>query len=432
MKKIFFSLLLFAATSFPQSISITIDQAVETGLNNSKVLKIYNAKIDAAKAKADELNTSSLPNIKFTANYTRLSEVDPFNLSTPLGTFNISPVILDNYGMKLSLSQPLFTGFKLSSGISALEVLTEAEREDYNRQKNLITAQIKSAYWNSYKVKLYKNVLHESVEQISAHLKDAKNLFTQGMLTKTDLLKLEVQLSDVRFKLIEATNNEKLLMQALNTQLGIDVNTQVELKSEPANYASVQYEIDELIRIAMQNRSDLKSTNKKIEGAQYGIKSAQGGYYPSLFLAANYNYAKPNQRIFPAENKFKDTWDVSLVLSYDVWNWFAPKYQTEIAEANYEQATQGLRLQKDGVVLEVNQAVNSFNQSKEKLMVAELGLTLAKENFKISNDRFKQGLATSTEIIDAEVALIQANANYNSALVDIEISVAQINQSIGN
>lgn len=432
MKKIFLVVTFFSAILYSQNVGFTIDQAIETGLNNSKVLKIYNAKINAAKAKANELNTASLPGLKLTANYTRLSDVDPFNLATPFGTFNISPVILDNYGMKLSLSQPLFTGFKLSSGITAAEYLTEAERADYNQQKSLLTAQIKSAYWNLFKVKLYKNVLKESVVQISAHLKDAKNLFTQGMLTKTDILKLEVQLSDVRFKLIEAVNNEKTLMQALNTQIGIDVNTQTELRSEPQNYTSVQYEIDELIRTAMQNRNDLKSTLNKVEGAKYGIKAAEGGYYPSLFLAANYNYAKPNQRIFPAQNEFKDTWDVSVVLSYDLWNWFAPKYQTETAEANYSQAIEGLRMEQDGVILEVNQAVNSFNQSKEKLMVAELGLTLAKENLKISNDRFKQGLATSTEIIDAEVALIQANANYSSALVDIEISVAKINQSIGN
>lgn len=432
MKKIFSLAVVISSFALAQSVELTIEQAVETGMNNSKVLKIYSAKIDAAKSKANEINTASLPNLKFTANYTRLSDVDPFNLTTPLGTFNISPVILDNYGMKLSLTQPLFTGFKLSSGIAAAEYLTEAEREDYNRQKSLLTSQIKTSYWNLYKVKLFRNLLEESVRQISAHLKDAKNLFTQGLLTKTDILKIEVQLSDVRFKLIEAENNEKILTQALNTQIGLNVNSKIELKSEPKNYGAAQYEADELIQTALKNRNDLKSTTNKVEGAKYGIKAAQSGYYPSLILAGNYNYAKPNQRIFPAQNKFKDTWDVSLVLSYDLWNWFAPKYQTENAEANYNQAVEGLRLQQDGVVLEVNQAANFFNQSKEKLLVAELGMTLAKENLRITNDRFKQGLATSAEIIDAEVALIQANANYSSALVDLEISVAQINQSIGN
>lgn len=432
MNKIFFLAIVISSFALAQSVELTIEQAVETGMSASKALKIYSAKIDAAKSKANEINTASLPNLKFTANYTRLSEVDPFNLSTPLGTFNISPVILDNYGMKLSLTQPLFTGFKLSSGIAAAEYLTEAEREDYNRQKSVLTSQIKTSYWNLYKVKLFRNLLEESVQQISAHLKDAKNLFTQGMLTKTDILKIEVQLSDVRFKLIEAENNEKIMTQALNTQIGLNVNSKIELKSEPKNYSAAQYETDELIQTALKNRNDLKSTTNKIEGAKYGIKAAQSGYYPSLALAGNYNYAKPNQRIFPAQNEFKDTWDVSVVLSYDLWNWFAPKYQTENAEAIYNQAVEGLRLQQDGVVLEVNQAVNFFNQSKEKLLVAELGLTLAKENLRITNDRFKQGLATSSEIIDAEVALIQANANYSSALVDLEISVAQINQSIGN
>ena len=94
---------------------MTVEQCVTTGLENSDFLHSSKMNMNYAEAKSKEINTFRLPSLSFGASYTRLSEVNPFILNTPFGTFNIAPSILNSYNFKVTLQQPLFTGFKLES-----------------------------------------------------------------------------------------------------------------------------------------------------------------------------------------------------------------------------------------------------------------------------------------------------------------------------
>jgi len=134
-----------------EKLSLNVEDAIELGLKNSKMLNSSLARYKFSEAKLKEVNASRLPSLKFSAGYTRLSEVDPFNIVTPFGTFEVSPSILNNYSTKLSLAQPLFTGFKLKSSSDIAEYSANASNEDFNKDRNELIFNVRNGYWGLFK-----------------------------------------------------------------------------------------------------------------------------------------------------------------------------------------------------------------------------------------------------------------------------------------
>ncbi len=425
-------ILVTASLSFAQEkIQLTVEQAVETGLQNSKMLHSSLMKVKGAEAKVKEANTLRLPSLKLSARYTRLSKVDPFVINTPFGSFPIAPGIFDTWGAQASLFQPLFTGFRLVGNIEMNEQLSNATNEEYNKDRSELVFNIKNAYWGLFKATQFKKVMDETVDQIKAHVEDAKNLEKAGMMTKNDILKLDVQLSNVMYQQIEAENAVKLAMVALNSTIGIALNTQIAIASNAKLTESNFDEVEKLITDATQIRPEVKAADARVRASEAGITLAKSSWYPQVSLYGNYYYSKPNQRIMPTQNKFDGTWDAGVNLSVNVWDWMTTAHQTDQAEAQAAQAKDGLGMIKDGITLEVTQNYLNMKQAYKKVTLAELTVKQAEENMRVTADKFKSGLATSADVIDAETALIGAKTNLSASTVDCELAKAKLDKSIG-
>ena len=357
-----------------EKLLLTVDDAIELGLKNSKTLNSSLARWNSSEAKLKEVNASRLPSIKVSAGYTRLSKVDPFNIETPFGTFEISPSILDNYQTKLSLAQPLFTGFRLKSSSDIAEYSANASQEDFNKDKNELVFSIRNGYWGLFKAQQIKKVIDENVLQVKAHLTDAQNLLDQGMLTNNDVLKIEVQYNDALLRQIDANNNLELAMIALNSTMGIPLDTEIGIASSTSKTTEGYDEVNVLIKQAFEKRSEVKSASYRIQASESGVTLAQSTWFPQIFLFSNLYYSRPNSRIVPAKDQFKETWDAGVSLSWDVWNWLSTSYQTQQAEATLIQTQEGLGILKDAITLEVTQNYLTVNQNKRKIEISEIGV----------------------------------------------------------
>jgi outer membrane protein len=386
--------------------------------------------------------------LTFNGTYTRLSKVDPTVLSFPAygsvtnekypGYVELFPVqyqlganLVNSYGLKATVQQPLYTGGKISGAANAAEYLSDATKEDYKKDKAEVQYNIKAAYWNLFRANEFKKFVDENVNQIKSHAKDAENLMKQGMLTSNDLMKVQVQLSDAMVRQIDATNNVKLAMYALNNTLGLPLQTEIELASTIQIADRAREDIDSLVGRAFEKRPEVLGMNARVKAGESGLTSARGGWWPQLYLIGNYNYLRPNSRIFPTVDKFKDTWDVTVSLSFNIWNWWQTGYQSNQAEAQLAQAQEGLSMMKDGVMLEVTQSYLGVNQFKERKAVSEQGVKQAEENYRITNDKYKNGMTSNSELLDAEVALLQSKLNLTQSLVDYELSLARLSKAIG-
>jgi outer membrane protein len=423
---------LFAQTKFP----LTLEKAIELGLENSKVLHSAQMQVEYADAKAGEVNAARLPSLKFSGAYTRFSQVPPASIGPfpPLLTTPIvlSPTVLNNYNMKLTVTQPLFTGFRMDALSEAADYSAEAQNFEYSKDKSDLVYNVRVAYWSLYKAIQIKKVLDENVEQVKAHLKDVQNMMAQGMMTSNDVLKLQVQLSDVQLKQIDASNGVQLAMIALNSMIGIPLSTKIDLESSVVHQPKEYGDIEMLIAQAMGSRPELKAVDSRIKAGEAGVTAAKAGWYPQIYVSGSAYYSRPNARIYPALDLFKETWDVSLGVSFDIWNWGTTVHQTDQAQAQLAQVKDALGQIQDGITLDLTQAYLNLQQAKERISVADQGVKQAEESYRVTSKRFNAGLASTSEIIDAEVAQLQAKTSYTNALVDYELAQARIAKSIGD
>ncbi len=433
MKKIILFILLFASVGAGQNRKLTLQESLEIGLKNSKDLKISHAKIISADAQVTSATSQLLPRLGFSASYMRLSNIPPFEI--PLSFLPkpviISPVILDNYNLKLSLQQPLFTGFRLLSQRSAAKSNYDAAESDLRSSMNDVALKIQNAFWNYYRAELNVKVISDNLQQINQHLIDTKNFLANGLATENDLLKLEVQASNIKLKKIEAENNFDIARAAFNQAIGLPLEKNTGIEVKEISPEKSKYNPDELINEAKKNRTELKSLNYRLQATEYGVTAARSGWFPSIYLVGDYYYSKPNQRYLPAVNEFKNTWDVGVSLQWSIWNWGLTSSQTTIAEQNKIQTETTLSKLKDAVEIEVYQNYLTYKRGYDKVNVAILGVKQAEENYRTIKEKYNTQIASSTDLIDAETAMLHAKTNYINALVEYEMAKVRLDKSVG-
>ena len=311
-----------------------------------------------------------------------------------------------------------------------MEYNYSAAKSDFNKEKNQLVYDIKTAFWNYYKsIELQKSI-DKNVIQVESHLKDVENLMNRGLATNNDVLRVKVQLSNTKLLLLDANNNVDISMIGLNNAIGIPLNNETSINASVDLKPSRTFRLDSLIREAINNRPEIKAMEFRIKMNESSITLTKASWFPQISAAANYYYANPNQRIFPAVNEFKGTWDIGLVLSYDLWNWRLTTHQTDQAVSNFEQSKLALGQIKDGVTLEVNQIYLGLIKAQEKIPVANETITQADENLRITKQKYDQGLALNSDVIDAETSQLQANINYTTSIVDYELMMARLEKAI--
>lgn len=457
----------------PQKVRLTLEEALKMGFQSSRTLHTSEMKVRAADAKVGESNAAMLPSFGIVGQYARLSDIpvdrqfrfeldasqffDIRKVSTDLiSDPNIQrvfraigqataptpvpegttpppafPIVLDNYSVQANVTYPVFTGFRLEAAKAAADYSSQAAAQDFAKDKLDIEFNVKNAYLTLYKARELKKLTEESINQVQARLNDAQNMLKNGMMTTNDVLRLQLQLSNTKLTNIDANNAVRLSSVALNNLLGLPLDTEIELASTVEYKPATIPQYEQAIQNSLQARPEVGATELRIKAAQEGIRAAQGGYLPQVGLSGNFLYANPNQRFVGRPAEWNWSWQIGAQVSWTLWNWNTTGYQVAQAEAQAAQAEDALALLKDGVKVEVTQNYLSLVQAREKVTVAEQGVEQSGENYRITSEKFKKGLALTSDVTDAETFQVQAKVNYISAVVDYEIAQARLQKSLG-
>jgi outer membrane protein len=420
-----------------EPVTLSLDDALRLATERNRVLLISRARAEVAEAKAGEAGAALLPSVKFEGSYRRLSDVDPFavtlpNVPTPV---TIAPTVLDNTTLRATLQQPLFTGFRLGSAARGAAFLADAARADRGADAGDVTVTVLSAYWGFYQTMENERAASENVARLESVERDTRQLLAAGLATRNDLLRVQVQLSSARLQRIDAANDAATARMTLNTVLGLPVDSDTRLSSTPTGGASGPAvppgSADELVTQAFHERPELRALEARVDAADAGVTAARGGWWPQLFLNGNVYYSRPNARYQPTRDEFKATWDIGVVLQFDVWNWNTTGHQVDQARAQLEQVRQQLSVVRDNTALDVRRQHLAVVRADERVAVARLGIEQADENARMAQDRFRQGLATSTDVLDAGVGLLNARTTYTATLVERELAVARLRRAVG-
>ncbi len=420
--------------------TLSIDDALRIGKENSKTLQASEAKADAAAARAGEVGTGLLPSLRAEGGYKRLSDVGPFAVKLPIfpAPVEISPSVVNNYSVKLTLQQPIFTGFKLENASRSADLLADASSNDHRSDAADLVLNIRTAYWGLYQAVQIKASVDENVQRLDLDRRDTQNLLKAGMATRNDLLRIEVQLSNAKLAQIDAANDLQVAAMTLNNVIGQPLETDVQLSSAPWPLSGDSLSSPDtlapfrsLLQDALVSRPDLQAMDLRVQSASAGLSSARGSWWPQIVFTGAYYYSRPNIRFQPTIDAFKPSWELGVAAQWDLWNWGTTSYQTDQAAATLRQNQLIFDQMKDNVSLEVRRNMLAVRRAVEKIDVARTGVGQAEENLRTIKDKFKAGLATSADLMDAEVSMLQARTSFTAACVEHEISRARLDRALG-
>ena len=445
LRKIFavIVVLFLPLAALAQKKPLSLEEAVAAGLEASPGLHASRMKVESTAAKSREIAAGRLPSVKFGGGYARLSEVPPFEVTVPGSQvpFVVSENYFNNYSLRLGIQQPLFTGFRLQAGAESARMLEKSAGQGLEKDRADFVFAVKSAYWSLARAREFEKITEENIRQVGEHLKDVRAFFEQGLLTRNEVLRAELELSNAELSRFDARSASELTLTSLNSLIGLPLETDVELTTLAESQAS-RLPVEEtaleettkstaMIESALANRPELKSADFRIKASELGVKAAKAGFYPQVYLSGNYYYLRPNPRYMPALDNFKRTWDLGISVSFDVWNWGQTKSQAEQAKAQLAQARDARQLLEDQAVLEVTQSRLMLVQARERMKLAAQAAGQAEENLRVTRERFKQGVALNTDVLDADVALLRARMNRTQAAIDLVLAQARLEKALG-
>ncbi|MCW8811093.1 MAG: TolC family protein [Ignavibacteriaceae bacterium] len=431
MKRTIIISLLLSAILFPQQKKLTLEECLQTGLQNSRELKISESVLRSSDKKVTEFTSQMLPKLSLSAGYTYMNLNNPSELGIgPAPIKIINPFY--TYGMQLSIQQPIFTGFQLSSSRSAAKNTYEAISFEHQKNINNKALEIYSAYWNLFKAKKQYELMEEYLASLNDNLKQTKDFLDNGLATMNDYLKIKVQVSNTEVSLIDAKNNFEIAKASLNKALGIPLNQPTEIET---SFTAVQDEMlnyQDLLSSAMNNREELKSLDYKVKAGEDKVTAANSGWWPKIYASGNFFLYNANAKTFSIENERLQLWFAGLSLSWDLWNWGYTSAKSSQAEEEVLQSKESLELLKDQIELEVYNAFLKLHSEKQKTDVGKLSMESAEENLRLTKEKYDYNLATSNDLIDAEVELLDAKTKLAFANAEYELAKVKLELAVGN
>jgi outer membrane protein len=424
-----FLLLATARTAFAQApVRLTLDEAVMQGLAASHRLAEIGARQEAAQAIEDQRKAAAMPQVALQAGYMRTNHVDVFAL--PGGRI-IYPDIPDNLRSRLDLQWPIYTGGRTSALTRAATAEANALVLDRDAARADLKLEITRAYWAVITARASADVVNAALGRISAHLADVRNQLSVGLVPPSDVLTIEAQQAHQQQLLIEAQSLVETSSVDFRRLVGLAPETPFELADRIDTPAVPSRQVAALVEAAKTNRAERKALEIRLGGAAERRTAAEAGRLPLVATAGGYDYARPNPRIFPREAAWKTSWDIGVNLSWSLFD--GGRVRAEAAEAAANQRAAQERLTDFDVTVdaEVRQRAAELASAQTAIPSAEIGIRSAEEARRVIADRFSAGVATNTDVIDAQLALLQAELDRTRALADVHLAAARLDRAIG-
>ncbi|WP_250254378.1 TolC family protein [Chryseobacterium sp. Marseille-Q3244] len=407
--------------------TLSLDEAVQLGIQNSKNLKIDAAKIEEATADLLEAKNRQLPELKISGSYMYLPMKPTVDMkfggaSGAAGGPEIHQVL---YG-SANLSVPIYSGGRIKYGIQSAKYLVEASKLSTENDKTAIAYNVAQAYNNLFKanqsIKVFEENLAASQKRDETFLKMENN----GLIARNDRLKANLQTSNIELQLLEAKNNYNIANINMDLLLGLPENTTLEVDQNYIEEGSEVKPVDFYVNEARENRKDLQALVQQRKAAELGTKAAKAENLPSLAFTGGYIAAD-----IPKFLTVYNALNVGIGISYNLSNIWKENSSLRQSQAREKQLAATDELLNDNIKLDVNREYQNTDYSKKRISVFEKSAEQANENYRITKNKYDNGLATMTELLDADAAQIAANVGVINAKADAALAYRKLLQTTG-
>lgn len=421
-----------AAAQDPRPLSLTLEDCLTLALEQNPLYLATQERIEGARARLRQAVSGFMPQL--TASGLHTLDEKLFTLEFPSFFPGQPPqrVTLDftkDYQFSMNLSLPLFTGGRLLSGHKQARLNLESTQETVKQTRQDMVYSVTGAFYGYLLAGEFVAVSEEALALAEKHHRNVKNLYEAGLASKFDLLRAEVQVTNLKPSLLRAKNGLSQAEAGLKSLLGLDLDQPV-VFSGRMEFVAFEADVEDATERALLNRPELKQMLYQRRMAAEMVKISRASGLPTVAIQGTFNYWA--DALSFRKNSWQDYYSINLVMSVPLFTGFSTSAQVGQSKAllrELEKTHKGLA---DKVRLEVRQAILNLNQARETLLSQEKNVEQARESVRIAELNYAEGLATSLDVSSVQVALAQAKTNRSQALFDYVMSLAQLKRAVGD
>ncbi len=413
---IFFFVLLFPIAAG----ALTLDEGLKIVVESGRDVTIARSDEDSARAAVSLARSPWLPSVDLYGNETWLR----YQPQAIFGS-NIVPISQDKYlTYGVRVTQMLYDFGKTSSSISAAQYGVKAREIDTLRTKNQVAVEFIASYLDLLESEKLLQVAGEEVTRYEAHKKDAEARLKAGVSTRNEVLQADVTLSDSRQRYLTADNLVSFRASKINSLLLKPLNDPVKAAEVQASPAA-GITLEQAWTVAESENSDLKDLDARIAAKEENVRSTQAEYFPTLYVSGGYEYL---------ENRYmvnQDNWSVIAGVNINLFSGGSSSSKVAIARSELRSLQLIRDRMLDNIRLAVKSAYLDLQSSLQKIDVTKTAVAQAEENLRLQRLRYKEGVGTATDVLDAVTLMSTAESNSWRSLYGVKRAEAALLYSMG-
>lgn len=409
-----------------------LQQALEIGLKNNKNIQISHLKQEMSATKEKDLKMEKLPDIEFHTSYTQVTNLyqhqnGVFNKATKYDAIN------GMYDFTLSASIPVYMGGKIKNTEKKAAIDTEISALRTHLDERQLTMEIITAFLQIHHLKEQQSLIKDKMKEDSVNIKQVKALKANGVVTVNEVLRTSLQLSNHKMSWTELDNDIQIAEHKLKTILSLPEDQEMHVNTEDliSDNAAIPY-VDELTEIALNKNESVDITHKNLSLKELDQKIIKANYLPKITAGGEYFLKYPNMMFFPPEPYAYRLGMIGVNLTYPIENLYKNKYKMQEARENIDLAKLQIEENEEKIRHNVYEAYKKFEETDQKVKIAEEAIDQAKENYRIVRTKYANKLSLITELIDADNTYLEAESNLISVKINRQLKYYQLQYTIGN
>jgi outer membrane protein TolC len=370
-----------------------------------------------------------LPALSISGLGVALSQPIRFGLATGAAGSPIAPAEINNItSLSLTVSQPVFTGFRLRSNVELAENMALTEQAKLQIQINEVALQVHALYYSIQSLERQREILEISLKRLDVQLSDVRNLYQAGQVMAFDTLQvynqklaIGIDLEQVRLSVRLANLRMARLLDLPQIRPVIDTP----LPFPP----DLSLEFEDLRVKAFAARPELSGMRLARRSADIQEALARSATYPNLSLSASYNYARPG--LEPLINQWMDFVTVSANLSWSLWKWGGDRKQIEQAQVLAQKLSLAEQELLRTIEYELQENLESLAFNRRELQLTEQLRRQQAERYRITLTQHRNATASTNDLVKAETDLTAAELRTQLSLVEYYMSYAGLRKALG-
>lgn len=393
--------------TYEHALALNETRTIDLALANNRTAKQTKWGYEAAKSAVSQVAAKKNPNVSYAWNAER-------NGSGKSGSHNFS------------ISAPVFNP-QLDASIDSARYTREGTGASYEEALQKAKYEAISGYYTLIMNRNLVDVAQQAVKDYQGHVTNVEAQYNVGLVASSDVLAAKTNLADSETNLVKAQNAANLSEASLNQVIAYPAQTSITTAEHDLQYKPYNVTLEQAKAYAMLHRSALVKSALDVKSAEEAVRSAKAGYLPTVAVKADRGYSG-RDGYFGTSTK---SWSVGASATWYLWDGGATQNAIKKANAQLEQAKEANLETVDAVLLAVQKAYLNLRSAEQTIQSTQTAVAQGQESFRIATLRYRAGVGTNLDVLDAETKLTTARNNYVQALYNYNISIAALEQLTG-